>query len=130
MFFSQALTAVEKLHTAAGTVPNIVGNGCITMPEIEGRTEIRWIRARIVRLACIDGAYHLYYHSDNSKEYHENDLNFLEVDESGVGIINKLIQSYPEYTRVGALSDDGEAAIAVAYELWDRGLLMTKSPLH
>lgn len=122
--------AVEKQHTSAGTVPNIARNGTIKMPEIRRKTEVRLIRGNIVRLTKMDDAHHLYYYLDNSKEYHENDLNFLEVDDSGVEIIKKLIINYPKYTRVRDLSPGNyEAAQAVAYELWDRGLLMTSAPL-
>lgn len=100
------------------------------MPEIAQNTEVRLIRAHIGRLArSIDGAYQLYYHTDNSKEYHGNDLNFLEVDEDTVDIINRLFHAYPNYVRVGGLSDDHEAALAVVYALWDRGMLMTSAPL-
>lgn len=127
---TQVLSSVEKQHTAAGTVPKIARNGLITMPEMHGKTQVRLIRANIVRLTKIDDAYHLYYYADNSKEYHENDLNFLEVDDSGVEIIKKLIQQYPKYMRVRDLAPQNfDAAQAVAYELWDRGLLMTNVPL-
>lgn len=101
------------------------------MPEIRGRTQVRLIRANVVRLTKVDDAHHLYYYSDNSKEYHENDLNFLEVDDSTVEIIKKLIQAYPKYMKVKDLSpDDFDAAQAVAYDLWDRSFLMTSTPLN
>lgn len=124
------MTPEEKLHTAAGTVPRVGENGSITMPEIFRRTQVRLIRANIVRLTKTNDGYHLYYYSDNSKEYHENELNFLEVDENSVNVIKKLIHSYPEFEKVRDLSNDHEAALAVAYELWDRGLLMTNVPLN
>lgn len=129
-FSIQVLTAEEKQRTAAGTVPRFDENGQITMPEINRRTSVRLIRAHVSRLTKTNDAYHLYYYSDNSKEYRANDLNFLEVDESSVDIIKKLIHSYPNYTKVRHLSDDYEAAQAVAYDLWDRGLLMTNTPLN
>lgn len=101
------------------------------MPEIRRNTRVRFIRANIVRLVKVDDAYHLYHHLDNSKEYHENDLNFLEVDGDMVILIKALIQSYPKYTKVRDLAPNNfEAAQAVVYELWDRGLLMTNKPLE
>lgn len=99
------------------------------MPDINRRTQVRLIRANILRLTNTNDAYHLYYYSDNSKEYHQNDLNFLELDESSVDIVKKLIHNYPKYTKVRHLSENHGAAQAVAYELWDRGLLMTNAPL-
>lgn len=111
-------------------MPNIAENGSVTMPEIRGKTEVRLLRANIVRLVRMDDAYHLYYYADNSKQYHEFELNFLESDEDTVGIIRQLIQVYPKYKRVRDLAPDNfDAAQAVVYELWDRGLLMTKAPL-
>lgn len=123
------LTEVEKKRTAAGTAPSIDANGKIIMPEIRPNTQVRLIRANIVRLAKVDGTINLYYYADNSKEYHANDLNYLEVDEETVEIINKLIQAYPAYMKIRQLSEDNESALAVAYDLWDRGFLMTSAPL-
>lgn len=126
----QVLTSAEKMHTSAGTAPAMARNGVITMPEIRKRTQVRLIRNNIVRLVRADDAYHLYYYSDNSKEYHEFDLNYLDVDDDTVAIIRALIQYYPKYTKVDALAPNNfEAAQAVVYELWDRGLLMTKAVL-
>lgn len=130
MPFLQVLSSIEKMHTSAGTVPNISRNGSITMPEIRRKTHVRLIRGNIVRLVRMDDAYHLYYYSDNSKEYHEFDLNFLQTDDDTVHIIRALIQGYPKYIKVGELAPDNfDAAQTVVYELWDRGLLMTKVPL-
>lgn len=123
------MNALEKTHTAAGTAPHLAENGTITMPEMVSRTEVRLIRANIVRLAKIDGANHLYYYADNSKEFHANDLNYVELDDSSAEIIKKLIQNYPKYAKVRDLSTEREEALAVAYDLWDRGLLMTNTPL-
>lgn len=131
MSFLQVLSTLEKVRTSAGTAPIMAQNGSITMPEIRKQRQVRLIRGNIVRLVQEDGAFHLYYYSDNSREYHEFDLNFLEMEENTVTIIRTLIQRYPKYTKVVELApDDFEAAQAVVYELWDRGLLMTKAPLH
>lgn len=111
-------------------MPQIDDNGNVQMPILRGKTEVRLIRANIVRLTYTEGTYNAYYYSDNSKEYHANDLNFVEVDEDSVAIIKKLIQSYPNYVKVRDLSEDREAGEAVALSLWDRGVLMTKKPLN
>lgn len=125
------MSSVEKEHTSAGTVPRISPNGAITMPTLRRNTQVRILRANIVRLVKVNDAYHLFYYSDNSKEYHANDLNFLEVDEDAVGIIRTLIWQYPKYTKIRDLTvpDNLETALAVTYELWDRGLLMTNAKL-
>lgn len=126
----QVLSLAEKLHTTFGTKPILHKNGVIEMPEMDENTEVRLIRAHIVRLIQEDGANLLYYYADNSKEYHGGDLNFIEMEESTVDVVKKLIHLYPEYTPIQELSENGEEAMAVVYSLWDRGLLMTKTPLE
>lgn len=125
----QVLSTVEKERTTFGTKPLLYENGDIGMPEMDEETEVRLLRAHIVRLTFTDGAYHLYYHVDNSKEYHGSDLNFIELEESTLDVVKKLIQLYPSYSEIQNLSDNTEGAMAVVYSLWDRGLIMTKNPL-
>lgn len=126
----QVLSSTEKLRTAFGTTPSLYGDGTIEMPDMDENTEVRLLRAHIIRLACIDGVHQLYYYADNSKEYHGNDLNFIEVEESTVDVIKLLIQLYPHYAKLQQLSPNLEEAMAVVYSLWERGLVMTKKPLQ
>lgn len=124
------LSAAEKIRTTYGTEPLIQDDGQIEMPEMDTDTEVRLLRAHIVRLATVDGAHHLYYYADNSKEYHGNEMNFIEVEEGTIDVIKRLIQLYPKYTKVKSLSKDVEEAMGVVYSLWDRGLVMTKHPME
>lgn len=82
-----------------------------------------------VRLTYFDGERRLYYSTDNSKEYHEYDVNYIELDASALLIANKLINTYPEYIKIRDLDDDYENALGIATALWERGLLMSKKPL-
>ena len=101
------------------------------MAEMTEDTEIRLLRAHIVRLVKNDDeVYHLYYYADNSKEYHGSDLNYVEVDGATVGVIKKLIQDYPKYLSLRDLGARIEDVETVVLDLWDRGLLMTKEPLE
>lgn len=54
--------------------------------------------------------YMLYYSTDNSKEYHEMEIQSLEVDELIVPGILKLIKSYPEFICVDNLPIKDEDA--------------------
>lgn len=128
--FIQVLSGAEKARTTYGTEPAIQSDGEVVMPEMDTETEVRLLRAHIVRLANVDGAHHLYYHADNSKEYHGNELNFIEVEEGTIDVIKKLIQLYPRYVKVKNLSKDAEEAMGIVYTLWDRGLVMTKQPIE
>lgn len=42
----------------------------------------------------------MYYYVGNSKEYHGNELQYLEVDEHLAPGIETLITSYPDYVSV------------------------------
>lgn len=129
-FSKQVLSSAEKLHTTFGTKPILHKSGDVEMPELDESTQVRLIRAHIVRLIQDDDANLLYYYGDNSKEYHGGDMNFIELEEPTVDLIKKLIHFYPKYVNIHELSDNSEEAMAVVYSLWDRGLLMTKSPLE
>lgn len=125
------LTAAEKARTTFGTAPLLKRNGTIEMPEMTEDTEIRLLRAHIVRLVKNDDeVYHLYYNGDNSKEYHGSDLNYVEVDGATVGVIKELIRKYPKYLPLRDFTATLEDVETVVLDLWDRGLLMTKEPLE
>lgn len=100
------------------------------MKDLNPITEVRLLRAHIVRLVREDDGHHLYYYADNSKEYHGSDLNFIEVEEGAIDVIKNLIHCYPKYTQIQSLSENSDEAMSVVLSLWERGLLMTKHPLH
>lgn len=125
------LSGAEEQRTTYGTKPISKRNGKLEYPEPNPDTEVRLLRARIVRLVNIDNVHQLHYYSDNSKEYHQIDANFLELeDEYSVDIAKRLIRAYPDYVRVSDLCDDDvDEAVTVVRALWGRGLLMTKDAL-
>lgn len=124
----------EKKRTTFGIQTAPRRDGTIIKPELTERTEIRLLRANIVRLINTDNVPQLYYYADNSKEYHEYELNFIELDDSAVDVAKKLIQAYPAYLTARDLATNSNAqavdeAMITAQALWDRGLLMAKEPL-
>ena len=52
------------------------------------------------RLVEEDDTYRIYYSCENSKEYHEYELQFLEVDAEFIPAIKMIIKKYPQYVRV------------------------------
>jgi lysine-specific demethylase/histidyl-hydroxylase NO66 len=50
--------------------------------------------------------YRLYYSCENSKEYHEYELQFFEVNFEYVPAIRELIVRYPRYIKVEDLPID------------------------
>lgn len=126
------IASFEKPLTAFGT-QTIFENGIAKMLEIHEHTQIRLLRANIVRLTSeniIENTFRLYYYVDNSMEYHGNDLNFVELDEVASNIIKRLIKSYPEFIAIEQLSDDVEQTVSIIRSFWGRGFLMTKEPLQ
>lgn len=124
------LTAVEKCLTVFGTESNVNVNGTIDEIKITEDVKFRLLRANAVRLVAHEDAYRLYFHVDNSKEYHEFDLNFIELDGDAAPAIEYLIKAYPEYSSINEMPLEMEDSLAIAKELWSRGLLMTQSPLN
>lgn len=62
----------------------------------------------IIRLIKEDETFRIYYSSENSKEYHEYEPQFLEVGEEFVPAIRDMILRYPDFIRVEDLPIDSE----------------------
>lgn len=111
----------EKM-TANGIVENRV--------EIEPDTRIRLLRSHCIRLIEEDGMFRMYYSTENSKEYHEFEPQFLDVSKEFVPAIQEIILRYPEFIRVEDLPVDGEEnKIQIAKDLWEKCLIVTENPL-
>lgn len=126
------LSADESALTVFGNATRFV-KGRAQLPEFDVEsTRVRLLRANILRLVHDADVYRLYYHIDNSKEYHGSEMNFVEVDETAADVVKRLVHTYPDYVAVSELQahddEDGEA-IGVVQNLWDRGLLATERPL-
>lgn len=119
----------EKKRTTYGTKAIVKSNGKIKVPELLGNTQVRLIRANIMRLTDFEGVPQLYYYSDNSKEYHQYEMNYIELDDVAVDVAKVLIKTYPSYIKIRDLANDFDEAMTMARELWGRGLLMSKTPL-
>lgn len=123
------ITQDEKKLLSIGTQAIPKENGEMTVKILHGNSEVRLLRANSVRVTTHDGELRLYYYSDNSKEYHEHEVNYIELDNSAVLIANKLINTYPAFIKIRDLDEDFENALSIARALWERGLLMSKKPL-
>ncbi|XP_034943445.1 ribosomal oxygenase 1 [Chelonus insularis] len=99
--------------------------------EIEPDTKIRLARAHCVRLVHEDdNSYKLYYSCDNSKEYHEYDLQFLEVEDAFVPAIKKIIRTYPNFIKVDDLPvNEEDNRVQIARDLWEKSIVLTDVPL-
>ncbi|XP_018393868.1 PREDICTED: bifunctional lysine-specific demethylase and histidyl-hydroxylase NO66 [Cyphomyrmex costatus] len=110
-----------------GEFLNINGYKCYK--EIKLSTRIRLLRLHCIRLIKED-VYKIYYSTDNSKEYHEYEPHFLEIDKELVPAIKQIITCYPDFISVRELRiKDDDIKIQVAKDLWEKNLIITKVPL-
>lgn len=124
------LTAAEKNRTVYGTKTQMNANGEMAEVKLNESTEIRLVRRNIIRLVHHEDTVRIYYYSDNSKEYHEYDMNFVEIENELVPVIEHLVKSYPTYTRLDQLPLSLNDNFTIVYELWGRGVLMTRESLN
>ncbi|KAF7395281.1 hypothetical protein HZH68_009331 [Vespula germanica] len=98
--------------------------------EIELNTKIRLLRSHCIRLVEESDTYKIYYSCENSKEYHEYEPQFLEVDEKFVPAIKEIICRFPQFVEVEELPiTEQDDKILIVRDLWERGILITKDPL-
>lgn len=120
------LSKDEKLKSVFGE-KIIIEDGKINCPfEITSETNIRLLKANILRLVDEEGSLRVYFHTENSKEYHEYEPTFMEIEEDDTPVISMLVNEYPKYCTVESLPlDDDERKLAIVTDLWEKGLLMT-----
>lgn len=124
------LSSAENALTVFGTKTTFE-SGQSFLPEFEQNSRLRLVRANILRLARDNDIYRVYYHIDNSREYHGSEMNFVEVDEIAADVVKQLIQTYPHYIEVSQfLDDEHDEKMGIVQNLWDRGLLVTDKPLE
>lgn len=98
--------------------------------EFTPDTQVRLLRYHCLRLVVENGQAKIYYCTENSKVYHEEEEQFLEVENDIVPAVVLLMQSYPKYVRIEELPVEDEAQkIQAVSDLWERGILVTKIPL-
>ncbi|KAM7347054.1 bifunctional lysine-specific demethylase and histidyl-hydroxylase NO66 isoform 2-T3 [Cochliomyia hominivorax] len=121
----------EKLRTVFGSRSSFKNGECVCDYDIDERTNVRLLRANILRLVEEEEKIRIYYYLDNSKEYCEYEPNFIEIEAMEAASIEVLIKSYPQYVGVSQLplpSDDQKITLVTA--LWERGLLMMEKPFR
>ncbi len=131
------LTTRESARTVEGNGEkwNAGKNKVVNRVEIDPDTEIRLIRANCLRVVTEDGeegeSVKIYHSVENTREYHEVEEQFLEIDGELAGAVVELVRAYPQFVRAEELPlDDLEAKMRVVQDLWERGILMTREPLE
>ncbi|XP_071567713.1 ribosomal oxygenase 1 [Temnothorax nylanderi] len=129
-FLPPFLMKKERKCTVAEDGEIMTNDGVVkNCAEILPETRIRLLRLHCMRLIKEDTC-RIYYSTENSKEYHEYEPQFLEVDEKYVPGIKKMIISYPNFISVKELPiEDDEEKIQIVKDLWEKGLILTEEPL-
>ncbi|XP_017783241.1 PREDICTED: bifunctional lysine-specific demethylase and histidyl-hydroxylase NO66 [Nicrophorus vespilloides] len=143
-------TAVDKLgrkfmHDAVPPVLDLQEKECSSMydgdklykgrlverAEITPDTEIRILRYYAVRLVVENQEVNLYYCTENSKVYHEEEQQYITIDADMIPIVVDLIKSYPKFLPVENLPcDDMEKKMSFITTLWDYGIIVTNERLE
>lgn len=126
------LTVEETARSVYGTFAAVNGAGEMVQPQVELETPLRLVRANALRLVRHEESeFRIYYHTENSKEYHQFEETFFEISSEHAPAVEYLIKAYPQFSIPKDLPiDDDESCLAVAQDLWERGLLLTKDVLQ
>uniref|UniRef100_A0A2M4BDW8 Bifunctional lysine-specific demethylase and histidyl-hydroxylase n=1 Tax=Anopheles marajoara TaxID=58244 RepID=A0A2M4BDW8_9DIPT len=93
---------------------------------IEETCSVRLLRRNILRLVSEEDKLRIYYHTDNSREYHQYEANFLELDSETALGVELLIKMYPRYIPVSSLPVDDR--LEFIRSLWEKGLIVCRRP--
>lgn len=130
-FLPPVLSESERECSVTQDGEKMIENGIVNnRVEIEPDTRFRLARSHCIRLIKEDESFKIYYSSENSKEYHEYESQFLEVSEEFIPAIRKMILQYPNFIRVEDLPINGEDnKIQIVKDLWEKCLIVTDNPL-
>ncbi|XP_028923232.1 ribosomal oxygenase 1 [Ornithorhynchus anatinus] len=112
-------------------------------PRLRPATRVRLLQLGVARLVGEGGGAVLYHTLDNGRFYHqsaggpagregpeEEAPRGLEVPPHLVDAVERLFRAYPAFVRLGSLPCDRPAdLLALAQDLFHRGLLVTRGPL-
>lgn len=93
--------------------------------KITVNTQLKLLRHDIVRLVIEDGKAVVYHCRENSRQHHETPISPLEFELDDAESIEFVLQSYPDYFRVGDLPHEDPAdQIELVKALYKEGILM------
>jgi len=126
-----ALEVDEKMRTVAGDGErwHSKKNCVVNRVEIDPDTSVRLTRSTVCRLVQEEDVIKVYYSTENTREYHEAEEQWLELDAEHAPGVDFLITNYPLWTKVEDLPiDDLESRMRVVGDLWEKGILITSEP--
>lgn len=100
----------------------------VNRAELDPDTEVRLIRKHCLRIVTEeDNAVRIYHCVENTREYHQTDPLFIEIDPDHAEIVEALIQAYPDYMSIKMLQTDDLDFVQM---LWENKLLLVRNPLE
>lgn len=126
------LTEADKQCSAYGGGErwNAKKKKVVNRVELQPDTLVRLIRGNCIRLVAEEEKVHIYHCLENSREYHREEPQFLEVAPESAPAVEALIHTYPHYIAIESLPlKDEEEKMVIACGLWERGLLASAHPL-
>ncbi|XP_055606412.1 bifunctional lysine-specific demethylase and histidyl-hydroxylase NO66-like isoform X2 [Uranotaenia lowii] len=113
----------ELPKTVYGNNYDFKADGTVKLkPNFTDKTTVRLLRRNILRLVNEEDKLRIYYHMDNSREYHEFEPNFLEIDQDAAIGVELLVKVYPKAIAIADLPVDDR--IEFAKSLWEKGLIL------
>ncbi|KAK8750328.1 hypothetical protein OTU49_014781 [Cherax quadricarinatus] len=103
----------------------------INSVELKPDTPIRLLRRNCLRVVPEEECVKVYHCLENTREYHQEEPQYIELIPENAPAVEALIHAYPEYLTIESLPlSDEIAKMAVASGLWERGLVVTARPLN
>ncbi|XP_043285278.1 bifunctional lysine-specific demethylase and histidyl-hydroxylase NO66 isoform X2 [Venturia canescens] len=126
-FLPPVLAPEEQNCSVLKDGEKMIAEGLVTNRiEIEPDTRIRLLRSHCIRLVEEEVCMRIYYSTENSKEYHEYELQFLEVEKKLAPAIHEIIKRYPDFIKVEDLPIEGEDnKVQVVRDLWEKCIVVT-----
>ena len=69
----------------------------------------------------------LYHCVENTREYHQTEPQFIEIDPDHAEVVEALIAAYPDYMSIQMLPTED---LDIIQMLWENKLLLVRNPLE
>ncbi|XP_044749331.1 ribosomal oxygenase 1 [Coccinella septempunctata] len=106
---------------------DLLDNGLVyNKVEFDLNNKIRLTRYHCIQLEHKGENVKLYYSTENSKVYHGEEEQWLELEKPMVPVIKYLQKTFPNFVEIKDLPlEDVELKIQFVYDLWEKGILIT-----
>ncbi|GAB6021439.1 hypothetical protein CHUAL_004045 [Chamberlinius hualienensis] len=127
-FLPPVITKFEEQHSIHGRGERCHNGSILDAFEMEPDSKIKLIRGNLLRLVMEENAVRVYYYMENSREYHKESEQFIEINPLVAPAVEYLGHSYPNFITVESLPlDDLESKMEIANILFERGLILVEN---